>query len=71
MATWSVSFRGAAQKIIFNANWMIRGPPGEPIPAVQLAAFRASRDRLFAQLSATVLADTARKPDAVKAAAAR
>ena len=48
-----------------------RLPPGEPIPAVQLAAFRASRDRLLAQLSATVLADAARKPDAVKAAAAR
>jgi len=48
-----------------------RLPPGEPIPAVQLAAFRASRDRLLAQLSAAVLADTARKPDAVKAAAAR
>jgi murein DD-endopeptidase MepM/ murein hydrolase activator NlpD len=46
-----------------------RLPPGEPIPTVQLADFRTLRDRLTAQLTGPVLADAARKPDAVKAAA--
>jgi murein DD-endopeptidase MepM/ murein hydrolase activator NlpD len=45
-----------------------RQPPGEPIPAVHLAAFRVSRDGLLRQLSATVLAEAPRpKPDAIKA----
>jgi murein DD-endopeptidase MepM/ murein hydrolase activator NlpD len=48
-----------------------RLPPGDPIPAVQLADFRTMRDRLTTQLSATALADAASKPDAVKAAAPR
>jgi hypothetical protein len=45
-----------------------RQAPGEPIPATELAAFRASRDRLLGQLSATLLAAAAEtKPDAVSA----
>lgn len=43
-------------------------PPGEPIPAAQLAAFRASRDGALSRLSSTLLAEgPRRKPDAVKA----
>lgn len=43
-------------------------PPGEPIPAAHLAAFRASRDSVVRQLSETVLAEAPRsKPDAVSA----
>ena len=43
-------------------------PPGEPIPARYLAAFRTERDTALTQLSTTVLASTAvAKPDAVKA----
>jgi murein DD-endopeptidase MepM/ murein hydrolase activator NlpD len=43
-------------------------PPGEPIPAAQLAAFRGVRDGLRQQLSATLLAEAPRrKPDAIKA----
>ena len=46
-----------------------RQSPGEPIPAVQLASFRTSRDRLLTQLTATLLAAApATKPDAVSAA---
>ncbi len=42
--------------------------PGEPIPSTELAAFRTSRDRLIAQLTATILAAaTAEKPEAVGA----
>ena len=45
-----------------------RQAPGEPIPAVQLATFRSSRDALLARLSATLLAEGPRaKPDAVPA----
>jgi murein DD-endopeptidase MepM/ murein hydrolase activator NlpD len=46
-----------------------RQPPGEPIGAGALPAFRAARDGLLAQLSMTLVADAPRqKPDAVKAA---
>ncbi len=46
-----------------------RLPPGEPIPAAALAAFRATRDALLHQLSTTLLADAQRRtPDAVRAA---
>ena len=45
-----------------------RQAPGEPIPAVQLATFRSSRDGVLTRLSATLLADGPRqKPDAVPA----
>ena len=45
-----------------------RQAPGEPIPAVQLATFRSSRDTMLARLSATLLADAPRqKPDAIPA----
>ena len=45
-----------------------RQAPGEPIPAVQLATFRSSRDALLARLSTTLLAEGPRaKPDAVPA----
>ena len=45
-----------------------RMPPGEPIPASQLAAFRESRDDLLRRLSAPAVASaTPAKPDAVKA----
>jgi murein DD-endopeptidase MepM/ murein hydrolase activator NlpD len=46
-----------------------RQAPGEPIPAVHLAAFRASRDALLAQLSTALLAGAAPKPDAQHVAA--
>jgi murein DD-endopeptidase MepM/ murein hydrolase activator NlpD len=42
-----------------------RQAPGDPIPAAQLAMFRASRDKLLSQLSTTLLASAAPKPDAV------
>ena len=43
-------------------------PPGEPIPPVHLAAFRAERDRRVQALSAVIAADGPRqKPDAIKA----
>lgn len=45
-----------------------RQAPGEPIPAVHLAAFRASRDALLANLSTALLAAAAAKPDAARAA---
>jgi murein DD-endopeptidase MepM/ murein hydrolase activator NlpD len=45
-----------------------RQAPGEPIPAVQLATFRSSRDGVLTRLSATLLAAGPReKPDAVPA----
>lgn len=45
-----------------------RQAPGEPIPAVQLATFKSSRDGVLTPLSATLLAEAARqKPDAVPA----
>ena len=45
-----------------------RQAPGEPIPAVQLAAFKASRDAMLSRLTTTVLAEAPRqKPDAVRA----
>ena len=47
-----------------------RQAPGEPIPASHLAAFRSSRDALLAQLSSTLLADAAPRPDAARARAA-
>jgi murein DD-endopeptidase MepM/ murein hydrolase activator NlpD len=45
-----------------------RQPPGEPIPARHLALFHSVRDRALHQIDATLLADAARRPDAVKAA---
>ena len=46
-----------------------RQAPGEPIPAVQLAAFQSSCDGVLSRLSTTLLADAPRqKPDAVRAA---
>jgi murein DD-endopeptidase MepM/ murein hydrolase activator NlpD len=45
-----------------------RQAPGEPIPAVQLALFKSSRDTLLSRLSTTLLAEAPRqKPDAVPA----
>jgi murein DD-endopeptidase MepM/ murein hydrolase activator NlpD len=47
-----------------------RQAPGEPIPAVQLATFKSSRDVLLARLSTTLLAEAPRQnPDAVAAVA--
>lgn len=46
-----------------------RQAPGEPIPSVQLAAYKSSRDRVLERLAATLLAEAPRqKPDAVHAA---
>jgi len=50
-----------------------RQPPGEPIPAIQLADYREARDGVLRQLSTTLLAEApgpapADTPDAVKAA---
>jgi murein DD-endopeptidase MepM/ murein hydrolase activator NlpD len=43
-------------------------PPGEPIPATQLAAFRVPRDATLHTLSATSVVEGPRqKPDAVRA----
>ena len=45
-----------------------RQAPGEPIPTVQLATFKSSRDTLLSRLSTTLLAEAPRaKPDAVSA----
>jgi murein DD-endopeptidase MepM/ murein hydrolase activator NlpD len=44
-----------------------RQPPGQPIPASQLDAYRAARDGFLQQISATVLAEARQKPDAVRA----
>ena len=45
-----------------------RQAPGEPIPTVQLASFKSSRDSVLTRLSATLLAEAPRqKPDAVRA----
>jgi murein DD-endopeptidase MepM/ murein hydrolase activator NlpD len=45
-----------------------RQAPGEPIPAVQLAAFKSSRDGLLSHLTTALLADGPRpRPDAVPA----
>ena len=45
-----------------------RQAPGEPIPTVQLATFKSSRDTLLSRLSTTLLAEGPRaKPDAVPA----
>jgi murein DD-endopeptidase MepM/ murein hydrolase activator NlpD len=47
-----------------------RQAPGEPIPAVQLAAFKSSCDGVLSRLSTTLLAEAPRqKPDAVSALA--
>jgi murein DD-endopeptidase MepM/ murein hydrolase activator NlpD len=47
-----------------------RQAPGEPIPTVQLATFKSSRDSLLTRLSATLAAEAPRhKPDAVPAIA--
>ena len=47
-----------------------RQAPGEPIPAVQLATFKSSRDTLLSRLSPTLVAEAPRqKPDAVPAVA--
>jgi murein DD-endopeptidase MepM/ murein hydrolase activator NlpD len=46
-----------------------RQPPGDPIPAVHLEAYRAARDGMLNRIEATLLAGTARRqPDAVRAA---
>jgi murein DD-endopeptidase MepM/ murein hydrolase activator NlpD len=46
-----------------------RQPPGQPIPAVHLEAFRSARDAMVRDLSSTLLAEApARKPDAVATA---
>ena len=46
-----------------------RQAPGEPIPAVHLAAFKASRDTMLSRLTTTILAEApGQKPDAVHAA---
>ncbi|OFW08330.1 MAG: hypothetical protein A3H96_21475 [Acidobacteria bacterium RIFCSPLOWO2_02_FULL_67_36] len=43
-------------------------PPGDPIPAIRLATFRAARDGTLRELSATLLAEAPQqKPDAVRA----
>jgi murein DD-endopeptidase MepM/ murein hydrolase activator NlpD len=45
-----------------------RQAPGQPIPAVQIATFSASRENILARLTATLSADGPRqKPDAVAA----
>ena len=45
-----------------------RQAPGDPIPTVQLASFKSSRDSVLTRLSATLLAEVPRqKPDAVRA----
>jgi hypothetical protein len=45
-----------------------RQAPGDPIPAVQLAAFTTARDTALSRLSTTLLAAApAQKPDAVRA----
>jgi murein DD-endopeptidase MepM/ murein hydrolase activator NlpD len=49
-----------------------RQAPGEPIPAVQLATFKSSRDALLSRLSTTLLAEGPKqKPDAVPAVTTR
>jgi murein DD-endopeptidase MepM/ murein hydrolase activator NlpD len=48
-----------------------RQGPGEPIPAVHLAAFGASRDALLARLSTALVASAPARPDAERAAAPR
>jgi murein DD-endopeptidase MepM/ murein hydrolase activator NlpD len=45
-----------------------RQPPGQPISAAHLDAYRAARDGRLQQIDATLAADAAPKPDAVKAA---
>jgi murein DD-endopeptidase MepM/ murein hydrolase activator NlpD len=45
-----------------------RQPPGEPIPAQHVALFQSVRERTLDQIDATLHADAARRPDAVKAA---
>jgi murein DD-endopeptidase MepM/ murein hydrolase activator NlpD len=52
-----------------------RQPPGEPIPAAHLTAFRSSRDQMLTRISDSILlarqsapADAPQRPDAVKAA---
>jgi murein DD-endopeptidase MepM/ murein hydrolase activator NlpD len=46
-----------------------RQPPGDPITAAELPAFRRARDTIFTELSTTLVAaaPATRKPDAVKA----
>jgi murein DD-endopeptidase MepM/ murein hydrolase activator NlpD len=44
-----------------------RQPPGEPIPATYLADFGTVRDGVEQQLAAALVADSAARPDAVKA----
>jgi murein DD-endopeptidase MepM/ murein hydrolase activator NlpD len=46
-----------------------RQPPGEPIPSVHLADFRAAQETVLQQIETTLLAEAPRqRPDAVKAA---
>jgi murein DD-endopeptidase MepM/ murein hydrolase activator NlpD len=45
-----------------------RQPPGEPIPAVHLAAYRAAREAVLQQIGSAILAEGPRQhPDATKA----
>jgi murein DD-endopeptidase MepM/ murein hydrolase activator NlpD len=45
-----------------------RQAPGEPIPAIRLAAYKSSRDNVLTRLATTLLAEVPRqKPDAVRA----
>jgi murein DD-endopeptidase MepM/ murein hydrolase activator NlpD len=45
-----------------------RQAPGDPIPTIQLASFKSSRDSVLTQLSTTLLAEVPhQKPDAVRA----
>jgi murein DD-endopeptidase MepM/ murein hydrolase activator NlpD len=44
-----------------------RQPPGEPIPAIHLAAFRTAREDLAGQIATALAAEPQRRPDAVRA----
>jgi murein DD-endopeptidase MepM/ murein hydrolase activator NlpD len=44
-----------------------RQPPGEPISASHLAGFHSLRDQLLQQIDTTLVAEAARRPDAVNA----
>lgn len=48
-----------------------RQAPGEPIPSVQLASFKSSRDTVLTRLSTTLAEVPRQKPDAVRAAPPR
>jgi murein DD-endopeptidase MepM/ murein hydrolase activator NlpD len=48
-----------------------RQPPGDPIQPAHRAAFLSARDAMLQQIEATVLADAAPRPDAVRAGASQ